>query len=142
MSEPVLTGLMMDDYPLSLTTVVERAESLSADRKVVSRRPDGNIHRTTMGECVGRARRIASALAELGIGEGDRVGTLLWNQSEHLELYYGVPAMGAVIHTLNPRLHPDELGFIAGTQGTARSWSTSRCCRRSTDSVRPTTSST
>ena len=117
MSEPVLSGLMMDDYPLSLTTVVERAESLTADRKVVSRRPDGQIHRTTMGECVGRARRIASALAELGIGEGDRVGTLLWNQSEHLELYYGVPAMGAVIHTLNPRLHPDELGFIAGDAG-------------------------
>ena len=67
-----------------------------------------------MGQCAARARRIASALAELGIGEGDRVGTLLWNQPEHLELYYGVPAMGAVIHTLNPRLHPDELAFIAG----------------------------
>ena len=65
----------------------------------------------------GRARRLASALAELGIGEGDRVGTLLWNQPEHLELYYGVPAMGAVIHTLNPRLHPDELAFIAGDAG-------------------------
>ena len=114
MSEPILSGLMMDNYPLSLTTVVERSEQLTADRKVVSRRPDGSIHRTTMGQCAARARRIASALAELGIGEGDRVGTLLWNQPEHLELYYGVPAMGAVIHTLNPRLHPDELGFIAG----------------------------
>ena len=96
MSEPMLTGLMMDDYPLSLTTVVERAEQLTGDRKVVSRRPDGSIHRTTMGQCAARARRLASALAELGIGEGDRVGTLLWNQPEHLELYYGVPAMGAV----------------------------------------------
>ncbi len=114
MSEPILSGLMMDNYPLSLTTVVERSEQLTADRKVVSRRPDGSIHRTTMGQCAARARRIASALAELGIGEGDRVGTLLWNQPEHLELYYGVPAMGAVIHTLNPRLHPDELAFIAG----------------------------
>jgi fatty-acyl-CoA synthase len=114
MSEPKLTGLMMDDYPLSLTVVVERAERFTADRKVVSRRPDGSIHRTTIGECAGRARRLASALAELGIGEGERVATLLWNQPEHLELYYGVPAMGAVIHTLNPRLHPDELGFIAG----------------------------
>jgi fatty-acyl-CoA synthase len=117
MSEPILSGLMMDNYPLSLTTVVERSEQLTADRKVVSRRPDGSIHRTTMGECAARARRIASALAELGIGEGDRVGSLLWNQPEHLELYYGVPAMGAVIHTLNPRLHPDELGFIAGDAG-------------------------
>ena len=117
MSKPILSGLMMDDYPLSLTTIVERAELLTADRKVVSRRPDGSIHRTTIGQCAGRARRLASALAELGIGEGDRVGTLLWNQPEHLELYYGLPAMGAVIHTLNPRLHPDELGFIAGDAG-------------------------
>jgi acyl-CoA synthetase (AMP-forming)/AMP-acid ligase II len=117
MSEPMLTGLMMDDFPLSLTAVVERAEVFSADRKVVARRPDGSIHRTTVGQCAGRARRLASALAELGIGDGDRVGTLLWNQPEHLELYYGVPAMGAVIHTLNPRLHPDELGFIAGDAG-------------------------
>jgi fatty-acyl-CoA synthase len=117
MSEPILTGLMMDDYPLSLTTLIERAEQLTADRKVVSRRPDGSIHRATIGECAERARRLASGLAELGIGEGDRVATLLWNQPEHLEVYYGVPAMGAVIHTLNPRLHPDELGFIAGDAG-------------------------
>jgi len=117
MNEPMLTGLMMDDFPLSLTTVVERAEAFSAHRKVVSRRPDGSIRRTTIGQCAVRARRLASALAELGIGDGDRVGTLLWNQPEHLELYYGVPAMGAVIHTLNPRLHPDELGFIAGDAG-------------------------
>jgi fatty-acyl-CoA synthase len=77
MSEPMLTGLMMDDYPLSLTAIVQRAELLTADRKVVSRRPDGSIHRTTVGECAMRARRLASALGELGIGEGDRVGTLL-----------------------------------------------------------------
>jgi fatty-acyl-CoA synthase len=114
MGEPKLTGLMMNDFPLSLTAVVERAEQLTPHRKVVSRRPDGSIHRTTLGECATRARRLAAALAELGIGEGDRVGTLLWNQPEHLELYYGVPAMGAVVHTMNPRLHPDELGFIAG----------------------------
>ena len=113
MSEPMLNGLMMDDYPLSLTAVVERAEALTGGRKVVSRRPDGSIHRTTLGECA-RGRGAWPALADLGIGEGDRVGTLLWNQPEHLELYYAVPAMGAVVHTLNPRLHPDELGFIAG----------------------------
>jgi fatty-acyl-CoA synthase len=114
MSEPTLTGLMMDDYPLSLTAIVERAELLTPGRKVVSRRPDGSIHRTTIGDCAERARRLASALADLGIREGDRVGTLMWNQPEHLEAYYGIPLMGAVIHTLNPRLHPDELGFIAG----------------------------
>jgi fatty-acyl-CoA synthase len=114
MGESKLQGLMMDDYPLSLTAVIERAELLTPERKVVYRRPDGQVHRTTMGDCTRRARRLATALAELGIKEGDRVGTLMWNQPEHLEAYYGVPSMGAVIHTLNPRLHPDELGFIAG----------------------------
>jgi fatty-acyl-CoA synthase len=112
MSATLLTALMMDDYPLSLTPVVQRAERFSTAREVVSRRPDGSIHRTTFGQCTQRARQLASALSELGIADGDRVATLLWNQREHLELYFAVPLMGAVIHTLNPRLHPDELGFI------------------------------
>jgi fatty-acyl-CoA synthase len=105
-------GLMMDDYPLSLTNVVARAEQFSPDRKVVFRRPDGSVGRSTMGACIERARRLGTALAQLGIGEGDPVATLLWNQPEHLELYFAVPCMAAVLHTLNPRLHPDELGFI------------------------------
>jgi fatty-acyl-CoA synthase len=104
---------MMDDYPLLLTHLVERAEQLFGEREVVSRRPEGDVHRTTFGDCTARARKLAAGLAELGIQEGDRVATLLWNQPEHLELYYGVPAMGSVIHTLNPRLHRDELAFIA-----------------------------
>jgi fatty-acyl-CoA synthase len=112
MSEPMREGLMMDDFPLSLTTVVERAERFSGRRAVTSRRPDSSIHRTTVGECARRARRLASSLGRLGVGQGDRVATLLWNQPEHLELYFAVPLMGAVIHTLNPRLHPDELSFI------------------------------
>jgi len=112
MSESMVNGLMMDDFPLSLTAVVERAERFSGRRAVVSRRPDGSIHRTTMGDCAHRARRLASALKGLGVKPGDRVATLLWNQPEHLEVYFAVPLMGAVIHTLNPRLHPDELSFI------------------------------
>src|SRR5579859_8077123 len=112
MSEATMPGLMMDDFPLALTAVVERAEQLTPSRKVVSRRPDGSIHRTTIGECARRARSLATALQNLGIGGGDRVATLLWNQPEHLELYFAVPSMGAVLHTLNPRLHPDELAFI------------------------------
>ncbi len=112
MSERMLNGLMMDDYQLTLTAVIERAERLSDRRAVVSRRPDGSIHRTTMGACARRARRLASALRRLGVDDGDRVATLLWNQPEHLELYFAVPLMGAVVHTLNPRLHPDELSFI------------------------------
>jgi fatty-acyl-CoA synthase len=112
MTDRNLHGLMMDDFPLTLTAVVERAEQLTPDRNVVSRRPDGQIHRTTVGECALRARKLAAGLSELGISDGDPVATLLWNQPEHLELYFGIPLMGAVLHTLNPRLHPDELSFI------------------------------
>jgi fatty-acyl-CoA synthase len=112
MHESMLTGLMMDDYQLTLTAVVERAERISAPRKVVSRRPDGHVDRTTMGECVVRARRLGAALKGLGIGDGELVATLMWNQPEHLEAYFAVPLIGAVIHTLNPRLHPEELSFI------------------------------
>ncbi|RDI30515.1 fatty-acyl-CoA synthase [Rhodococcus sp. AG1013] len=110
----MINGLTMDDYPLSLTAVVERAERFHSGKDVVSRRPDGSIARTTLGACARRARRLATALAGLGIGDGDRVATLLWNQAEHLEMYFAVPAMGAVVHTLNPRLHSDELAFIVG----------------------------
>jgi acyl-CoA synthetase (AMP-forming)/AMP-acid ligase II len=112
MPEQMTAGLMMDDFPLALTTVVERAEKLTPGRKVVSRRPDGSIHRTTLGDCARRSRRLAAGLRSLGVGDGDRVATLLWNQPEHLELYFAIPLMGAVLHTLNPRLSKDELGFI------------------------------
>jgi fatty-acyl-CoA synthase len=104
---------MMDDFQLSLTTLVERAERLTPLAPVVSRRGDGSIRRTTIGDCAGRARRLATGLAALGIRDGDRVATLLWNQTEHLELYFAVPLMGAVIHTLNPRLSSEELSYIA-----------------------------
>ncbi len=107
-------GLMMDDYPLSLTALVERAEQLSPEREVVFRRPDGSVGQTSYGDCAARARRLAAALKGLGVEPGDPVATLLWNQPEHLELYFALPSMGAVLHTINPRLHPDELGFIAG----------------------------
>ena len=107
-----LNGSSMDDYPLTLTSIIERAERFHANREVVSRRPSGLTTRTTLGSCARRARRLAGALAELGVCEGDPVATLLWNQSEHLELYFAIPAMGAVIHTLNPRLFPDELSHI------------------------------
>ncbi|MBY0289259.1 MAG: long-chain fatty acid--CoA ligase [Mycobacteriaceae bacterium] len=105
-------GGSMDDYPLTLTSIVERAERFHADQKVVSRRPSGDISRTTFGACISRARRLAGALNALGVRKGNPVATLLWNQSEHLELYFAVPTMGAIIHTLNPRLSPDELSYI------------------------------
>ena len=113
MTDTMLTGMMMDDFQLSLTALVQRAEQLSGTRPVVARRPDGSITRTTIGDCATRARQLAGALAALGVGDGNRVATLLWNQPEHLELYFAVPLMGAVIHTLNPRLHADDLSYIA-----------------------------
>src|SRR5579884_1742445 len=109
----MLNGLMMDDFQLTLTVLVERAERLNPATPVVSRRADGSVRAMTMGDCASRARRLASGLAELGIEDGDRVATLLWNQTEHLELYFAVPLMGAVIHTLNPRLSSDDLSYIA-----------------------------
>ena len=87
----MLSGLTMDDYQLSLTPVVERAEQLSSRREVVYRRPDGTIERTTMGACIERGRRLAGALKNLGVGDGDRVASLMWNQPEHLEMYFSVP---------------------------------------------------
>jgi fatty-acyl-CoA synthase len=109
----MLNGLMMDDFQLSLTVLVERAERLNSTSAVVSRRSDGRVRRTSLGECAQRARRLASGLAALGVEDGERVATLLWNQTEHLELYFAVPLMGAVIHTLNPRLSSDDLTYIA-----------------------------
>jgi fatty-acyl-CoA synthase len=105
-------GLMMDDFPLTLTLAATRAERYYGDRRVVSRRPDRSLHETSYEKVIDRARRLSTGLAELGVRPGARVATLLWNQPEHLELYFAVPCMGAVIHTLNPRLHPDELSYI------------------------------
>src|ERR1700743_1464134 len=99
-------GLMKDDYPLTLTAAVERAERFSPGQEVVFRRPDGSVGRTTLGDCALRARRLGSALAAPGGAEGEPVATLMWNQPEHLEAYFALPAMGSVLHTLNPRLHP------------------------------------
>jgi len=106
-----MTGLMMD-YPLTLSTIFRRAETLYAGREVVTRLADKSLHRTTYGDFAVRARRLARALCGLGIRAGDRVATLGWNHSQHLEAYFGIPLSGAVLHTLNLRLHPDELAYI------------------------------
>ena len=110
----MINGLTMDDYPLSLTAVVERAERSTAARRSSPAAPTAASPAPPSGRAPGGRVGSPTALAGLGVGDGDRVATLLWNQPEHLEMYFAVPAMGAVIHTLNPRLHPDELGFIVG----------------------------
>jgi acyl-CoA synthetase (AMP-forming)/AMP-acid ligase II len=107
-----MDGLMMD-VPLLVRQIAERAETVFGDREIVSRTQDG-VERTTYAEIVERARRLASALRDLGIGPGDRVATFGWNSLRHLELYLAVPSMGAVLHTLNIRLFEEDLRYIVG----------------------------
>jgi fatty-acyl-CoA synthase len=104
----------MMDVPLSLTHLLERAGKLFAGNELVSRLPDKSLRRQTYGEFYRRTRALASALQKLGMRKGDRVATLCWNHHAHLECYFGIPAAGGVMHTLNLRLSPDEIGWIAG----------------------------
>ena len=106
-----MNGLMMD-YPLTLSTIFRRAEAIYPRHEIVWRIADKSVHRYTYGDFAGRARRLASALLDLGVKPGDRVATLGWNHGPHLEAYFGIPLMGGVLHTLNLRLHPDELAYI------------------------------
>ena len=102
----------MMDFPLTLAAILRRAEQVFPRRSVVTRRADASLHRYTYADFGDRARRLARALQRLGVRPGDRVATLGWNHHQHLEAYFGVPLTGAVLHTLNLRLHPDELSFI------------------------------
>jgi fatty-acyl-CoA synthase len=111
-SDEPLRGLTMD-YPLTIGAIARRAGTLWRHRPVASRRTDGSLHRTTYGESLARARRLASALRALRVRPGDRVATLCWNHHRHFEAYFATPLIGAVLHTLNLRLHPDELAYIA-----------------------------
>jgi fatty-acyl-CoA synthase len=103
----------MMDAELTLDWITDRAERMNGGVEIVSRRPDKSLARTTYRELIARARRLARALVAAGIGRGDRVATLMWNSAEHLEAYFGIPLAGAVLHTLNLRLHPDEIAYIA-----------------------------
>jgi fatty-acyl-CoA synthase len=102
----------MMDTPLLVRSIAERAELLFGNREIVSLTADA-VERSTYGEVVERARRLADALTKLGVRPGDRVGTFAWNSRRHLELYLAIPAMGAVLHTLNIRLFPEDLDYIA-----------------------------
>jgi fatty-acyl-CoA synthase len=102
----------MQSQPLLVSSLLVHAERHHGDREIVSRRVEGDVHRTTYRGLAARARKLANALASLGVGEGDRVGTVAWNGYRHLELYYAVSGSGAVLHTLNPRLAPDQLVYI------------------------------
>ncbi|HEY6511856.1 MAG TPA: AMP-binding protein, partial [Burkholderiaceae bacterium] len=103
----------MMQQPLLISSLLTHAERHHGEQQVVSRRVEGDIHRTTYRELGARSRRLAHALAALGVQHGTRVATLAWNGYRHMELYYAVSGSGAVLHTLNPRLHPDQVVWIA-----------------------------
>jgi len=103
----------MMNTPLTLVPVLERAARYFANVEVISRMPNRCIHRTTWGGVYQRARRLAECLQAAGIKKGDRVATLMWNHSVHVEAHYGVPAAGGILHALNLRLHPDEIAWIS-----------------------------
>jgi len=106
-----MLGTMMD-YPLTLVTILERAGRYFPKIEIVSQLPDKSLHRSNYGEIYRRARALAGSLRRAGMKRGDRVATLMWNHYAHLEAYLGVPVGGGVVHTLNLRLHADDLTYI------------------------------
>ena len=106
-----MKGTMMQ-FPLTLVSLLERAGKLFPKVEIISQRPDNTTHRYTYGDLYRRARALASLLQDFGLQAGDRVATLMWNQYAHLEAYFAIPVIGGVLHTLNLRLHPDELAYI------------------------------
>ncbi|MFS8981008.1 3-(methylthio)propionyl-CoA ligase [Cupriavidus necator] len=104
---------LMQDQPLLISSLIEFAERHHGDAEIVSRRVEGDIHRTTWRDVAARSRQVANALDQEQLLFSDRVATLAWNGYRHLELYYGVSSSGRVLHTINPRLHPDQIAWIA-----------------------------
>src|SRR6266702_3452158 len=110
MATPLL-GQMMD-VPLTVSSLLAHASRHFGDTEIVSRRIEGDVHRYTYRDCEKRAKQLAQALIALGVEPGERVATLAWNGYRHLEAYYGVTGFGAVCHTINPRLFPDQIAYI------------------------------
>ena len=104
---------LMQSQPLLISGLIEFAERHHGDAEIVSRRVEGDIHRYTYKDSAQRARQVAGALDGLKLAFGDRVATLAWNGYRHFEIYYGVSGSGRVLHTINPRLHPDQIAWIA-----------------------------
>jgi acyl-CoA synthetase (AMP-forming)/AMP-acid ligase II len=111
-----MEGLMMD-YPLTVDRILEHANRLFPRKRVITIQPGGSVHTYTFADLYTRTKRLANALIGLGINAGDRVGTFAWNSFEHLEMYYGIPGAGAVCHTLNLRLSPEQLAFVINHAG-------------------------
>ncbi|ACV36445.1 3-(methylthio)propionyl-CoA ligase [Accumulibacter sp.] len=108
----MLKGLMQD-RPLLISSLIEHAATCHPRGEIVSRTSEGPIHRCTYADIQRRSKQVAQALTALGVQPGERVATLAWNGYRHMELYYGVSGMGAVLHTINPRLFPEQIEYIA-----------------------------
>jgi acyl-CoA synthetase (AMP-forming)/AMP-acid ligase II len=107
----MLPGLQMD-VPLLVSCLIDHAATFHADTAIVARTIEGDAHRYTYAEAGSRTKRLAKALLALGVASGDRVGSLAWNTHRHFEMFYGVSGMGAVLHTVNPRLFADQIAYI------------------------------
>ncbi len=103
---------LMQEWPLLVHTFIDHANIHHGEREIVTRRVEGDIHRTNYSEIYSRAKRFSKALQKLGVMKGDVIGTLAWNTYRHLESWYGITGMGAIYHTLNPRLFTEQLEYI------------------------------
>ena len=103
---------LMQSQPMLISSLIEFAARHHADAEIVSRRVEGDIHRYTYKDLAGRARQLAHAIDELGLAPGERVASLAWNGYRHMEMYFGVSGSGRVLHTINPRLHPEQIAWI------------------------------
>ena len=106
-----MDGLMMD-RPLLVSSLIAHAARYHGDTEIVSRTVEGSIHRSTYARGASARARLANALTRLGVRPGDRVGTLAWNGYRHFELYFAVSGIGAVCHTINPRLFHEQIEYI------------------------------
>ena len=111
-----MRGTMMN-FPLTLPTILERSGKIFPRVEIVSRKPDKSIVRSCYGQFYSRARQLSRALLKLGLKPGDRVASMMWNHTSHLEAFFGVPCAGGILHTLNLRLHPQEIASIAKHAG-------------------------
>ncbi|MEG2630570.1 MAG: AMP-binding protein, partial [Comamonas sp.] len=105
---------LMQSQPLLISSLIDFAARHHGDAEIVSRRVEGDIHRYTYRDLSARSKQLANAVEALGVAPGERVASLAWNGYRHMEMYFGVSGAGRVLHTINPRLHPDQIAWIVG----------------------------
>ena len=106
-----MQGLMMS-HELMISDLIEHAAAVHAKREIVSVNTDMSLHRYGWGDCAVRVRKLANALLDAGVKTGDRIATIAWNNYRHIEIYYAVSSIGAIVHTINPRLKPEQIAWM------------------------------